>query len=74
MSMSDFYQFVDADELIRGKYRSRFFSLKCSRKISIKHSIKTSQKSSLKVSQKSSLNNPIKADILVASNRCDDET
>lgn len=70
MSVSDFYQFVDADELIRGKYRSRFFSLKCSRKTSIKHSIKTS----LKVSLKTSLNNLRKRPILVASNRYDGET
>lgn len=33
-----------------------------------------SRKTSLKVSLKTSLNNPIKTDILVASNRYDDET
>lgn len=70
MSVTGFEHIVNVTDMIRKKYRSRFFSLKCSRKTSIKHSIKTS----LKVSLKTSLNNPRKADILVASNRYDGET
>lgn len=68
MSVTGFEHIGDVNGMIE-KYRSRFFSLKSSRK----HSMKTSQKSSIKVSLKTSLNNPIKADILVASN-FDDET
>ena len=57
LSMIVFYHVVDVNDMIRKKYRSR----------------KTSSKPSMKVSLKTSLNNPIKADILVASN-FDDET
>lgn len=66
LSATGFEHIVNVTDTIRKKYRSRFFSLKSS----IKHSIKTS----LKVSLRTSLNNPVKADILVASNRYDDET
>ena len=60
--MVAFYHFVDVNGMIREKYRS----LKCS----TKHSLKMSLKYSLKVSLKNLEN----SDILVASNRFDDET